>query len=186
MGKSMLTISGMAEFPHVHLPNAWGKYSITVFVDKETETTLKDLGLRPTTRKGETAVSEDGRKGFTFSTNATEDGGAPLVVDSAGKPTKVLIGNGSTVNVSMSVGFNKAFSKAYGILRGVQILKLVEYVPTKTEAPKFEKIEGGFTTNDELEAKGLAATEAELARRAASAASDSESEDDSPHDDNVL
>jgi len=125
-----MKIKGIAYWPSVYQPNTTftPKYCIDLIVDKEGKEQIEAEGIK--------VVADEDRGGFLvkFSLNAfRKDGSAankPEVVDSANEPTDVQFGNGSEV-VVMYHPYEWAYvgkSGVKGILDGVQILKLVEYV----------------------------------------------------------
>lgn len=118
-------------------------YHVDVVVsEEEAEKITKDSGITPS--KGKLPEGSEGIL-FKFKTSAQNSDGSlnepPMVVDSDKNEVDLIIGNGSLGNVIVSPYHNKTYDTTTGILKGVQVLELVEYVPKDP----FEVEEGGFT-----------------------------------------
>lgn len=158
MARETMIVQGKAFYASVHRPNKGSgkyapKYEIQVVVDGDTEAKLLKRGLKKAMQKDKDTgltrfVSFEGTPGAVFKfymETATRDGTpqAPSVVDAAGKPTKVLVGNGSLVNVSVNVfDYTNGAGGTSSRLNGIQIVELVPYEP---KARDLFKPTAGFT-----------------------------------------
>ena len=147
----MTVISGTAYWAHVQQPNTTYEpvYSIDIMVDENNRAAIEADGI-PIKNKG------DDRGDFVQIRQkvARRDGSenpAPVVVDANKEQTKVLIGNGSKVNV-LYTPYEWSMNGKSGVsplLNKVQVVDLVSY------GEDFDVVQGGYaetedTMNDEV------------------------------------
>lgn len=161
MARETMIVTGKAFYASVHRPNKGSgkyapKYEVQVVVDADTEAKLLKRGLKKAVHKDKDTgltkfVSFEGTPGAVFKfymDTATRDGSpqAPSVVDAAGKPTKVLVGNGSVINASINVfDYTNGAGGTSSRLNGIQIVELVPYEPKGRDLFKPTK---GFVDNN--------------------------------------
>lgn len=158
-----ITVSGVAFWASVQRPNMKQippQYEMQLVVDEKTEKMLKAEGLNPSKQLREKgnpdagkmpkSYADQGHPGavFTFRRKLTNSKGDPMtppkVVDAATNPTKVFIGNGSKVNVSLFL-YDYDFQGKTGtsaILSEVQVVELVEFKSDGSTKSSFTATKG--------------------------------------------
>jgi hypothetical protein len=136
-----ITLSGEARWAKVHKPDAkYHYYGLELKPDEASLRVLMAAGI--TTIK----ASKDGEGYYSFKrrpdaniwvNRVQQKAGAPVVVDAEGKPTKDLIGNGSTVTISVETyPYDNTYGKGVGCrLDAVRIDKLVVFEDKPQAAP---------------------------------------------------
>lgn len=161
-----LIISGSALWAKVHNPTPPGDYKqvyeIDIVVDKATAKSLHAKGVNISKAKDLESIPAGlrGQPCVKAKTNYIKRDGStaepPRVVDSYKQPMTEEIGNGSKVNVAVTlVPYNKSGNSGiYVALNAVQVTELVAY-----SRDPFDVVDGGFTTA--AEATSLTNEEAE-------------------------
>lgn len=155
-------VSGEAYYAAVHVPDqSYNIYKVDVVVDRETKTKLEGLGLKPlpAPKKSEKDYNDydklksDGlvfrfKRKAVFSDNTVNK--PPLVVDASTKPMTDIIGNGSKVKVRFSLfNYTNHGGGTTAILKAIQVLDLVEYVPVGSSEGGFQ-VEEGFVSKTKV------------------------------------
>lgn len=155
MSTETVIVRGTAFYASVHKVNAYsGKYSIELAVDDATRDNLVKKGLKPARRQTGDLVKQEGMPEgttiFKFSRKPMKTADvanpAPAVVDSDNKQSRVLIGNGSEVQIEVDLK-DYDFKGKKGTsndLVGIQILNLVPY----TAVAKPARSSTSFTSTD--------------------------------------
>lgn len=154
-------LDGLAWYTFIHKPDPGNKakrigpsYKISLVVDGENLEKAKKLGLKIKDKNPKIKGSYVDIKSKYDETKP--DRKKPVAVDSQKNliPSNILIGNGSRVRVRF-LPFTYGEGEVTAILKEIQVLELVEYVPTEEEKARkgqwLNKVEGGYKVTDSTE-----------------------------------
>lgn len=151
--KRTLTVTGTAFYAKVQSPDKqYNMFAVDLVVDEKTSDKLKELGAKPATSDGLLKRHEGHPDSDVYKFKrrvVTKDGthlSPPEVVDSKGRPTKKLVGNGSKVKLNVTL-MPYTYNSKKGVslyLNGLQVLDLVEY----NTGPMFKEEAGTFVDDN--------------------------------------
>lgn len=146
-------LSGLAQYTFIHAPDK-GNPKHRIGPAYKIDLMLNDAKqLKKAESLGLVIREKDDKHPHPFVTiksKVKEGRNPPLCIDSQKNPIpkNILIGNGSEVRVRF-LPWSYGEGEVTAILQEIQVVKLVEYKPTKEEVEKkgafLDKVEGGFT-----------------------------------------
>lgn len=110
MASTQYYLSGIAKWVRVDKPDQFGNYSLNLCLDNESMQTFDQSGMKIRGNEDK----EDGKTYHRF--RRSQEAGAPIVVDSTGKPFTKIIGNGSEITIRVEVYDAKKFGKGHRLI----------------------------------------------------------------------
>lgn len=142
----MEKVTGIAYWANVQKPNIRfdPKWQVDLEVDKKTQKTLKDMGIKLLEKPDGRVIFRPKRAVKDVYGNPNEK---PVVYDKFGNEVDLEIGNGSEVEVVFSTFPYKKIAGIGADLVAVKINKLVPYSRDPKDVLDFEKDEGAEEEN---------------------------------------
>lgn len=128
------TFKGTCKFAQLYRPNKFNKYSINLYPDKKSKEAYIKSGCQSEFKEDDDGSYITLRRNSQFLTQAGKlmEFGPPVVTDAEGNAFDKLIGNGSTVEITVAT-YDTGKGKGTRLDR-VKVLKHVEYVKPEEDA----------------------------------------------------
>lgn len=133
MATRIVYLTGEASWAHVHRLNNYGKYSIDLKLNEESQKIFDTLGLKQKVRENGTVSFRRDPDGTIWDNGVQKLAGPPRVITADGKTLTDNIGDGSTVTIKLvTYPYNNKFGKGTG--SRLDVVCVDKFIPYTKEA----------------------------------------------------